>query len=216
MTTKVGAARIRPISDVATRAQDAAAQPHQAPAEPPSARPTTSAMAAISKLTTMPARSCGRKSARDSCIADHATACRRSSQDLQLAAQPDHDHHHDDVEDEQQRVGRGAAAGEGGDVGERAQQLGRADEARDRRALGGVDQERHDLRRRAADARGRTAPGSGPAAPARCRARLAACASPRRWPGRHCCRSSGPAPRWRRRSPRPTNRERAHARRPRR
>src|SRR5580700_8057241 len=90
----------------------------------PSARPTAMAMTAISKFTAMPPRNSGRKS-DDS----------RSSNSFMTMPPP-------------------GAAREARDVGERAQKLGRADEARDRRALGGIDQEGHDLGRRAAESPG--------------------------------------------------------------
>ena len=61
MTTKVGAAR---ISEMIETVMAVTTPPLSRPAASsrPSARPMTRAMAAISKLTTMPARNFGRKS----------------------------------------------------------------------------------------------------------------------------------------------------------
>src|SRR5260370_13075969 len=154
MTTKVGAAGISPRAEAGARAMIPPARRASASSRP-SARPTAMAIVAISKFTAMRPSSNGRKADDSRSISGLMPPPSREHRLAPLeeqpepAAQPDHDHHHRGIEDQQQRVGRGPAAGERRDVGERAQKLGRADEARDRRALSGIDQESHDLGRRA-------------------------------------------------------------------
>ena len=149
MTTKVGAARIRPTTDAADAGHDAAAETgqRQQQAERQADGEGDGGDLEIHRHAGQERRQEVRRQAVDQRAHAGAVAC-ALEQPPEPAAQPDHDHHHRGIEDQQQRVGRGPAAGERGDVGERAQELGRADEARDRRALGGIDQEGHDLGRR--------------------------------------------------------------------
>src|SRR5438046_383759 len=108
----------------------------------PQASPSPITHPAISKITTTPLKKRGRKSDERRSnsgfmLSDSYWRVAALEKRPELSADPYDDHHHRRVEDQQQRISR-AFARERGDIGERAQQLRRADEARDRSTLGRV------------------------------------------------------------------------------